>query len=569
MNPDSERTTHPLGMKAGAIGLALLALASCWAMPLKMLLGDGGSYYTFAVIGDEMIYANRTQPLLAGATIQNPLNGVCDPNILSPYLLEDVVREVVTLSGVHIITFFWIWRFIYPVVLLASLVVLARAVLPKRNRGWPEILIFAAGFQALYFIVYAITVDYPPMGGWILRIPTNVEYPIAALLGAGVWNFALHRRLQDGLLSAMMLSALIYLRPYSAMPWAIALFLALIAMAARRQLRIKTTVIVAAALLLSLVPLLYIFQHNAALPSYRETMLRYFRPVEYEIHKNAPYFIAIGIIYLLAAWKGHRRLRPLLCACAFVMLLLPFISGAFASIRDELLSFDRYTPFYFTLIAACCGLLLKLSEPRRVVAAVAAAGALCLAVNCIRYGSFDYSKYHLGSYGYIQADLRSIPAYDWIRKNTPADAMILTDERIHWGALEWTHWSEGLRATWVEDLFLVVARRRPVYHWRMYGNFMSHAQYADLVWLQRATFGMQLKDEAAADRAYAKLLSWYRPGYILWRKGRPGLRGRGARLEKIASVEYSDDACEIWKLNYPHSLERGQGQPEDFLAPAR
>jgi len=558
-------------LRSCALGLALLALASCWAMPLKMLYGEGGSYYTFAVIGDEMIYANRMQALPAGATIQNPLNGVCDPSVISPYLLEDVVRELVTLSGLHIITVFWIWRFAFPILLLGSLYLLAKAALPGRLASWPVVLIAASAIQALYFLVYALIVPYPPMGGWLLRIPTNVEYPLAALCGAAMCRFALSRNPRWGLLSGLALAALLYLRPYSGMPWAMTAFLAMLLMLFRRELQPRTAALVAAALLGSLLPLVFIIVHNGALQSYRETMLRYFEPVEYRVHPGAIAFCVIGLLFAIASRRVQRRFRALLYASAAVMFVLPFISGLPKSMRNELLSFDRYTPFYFTMLGIVpCLVLHRIRVPGRVWTPALACTMLVLAGLTLRHGTYDYSTYYCGHYGALQADLPSLRGYAWLREKTPPDTLVLNDERIHWGTVGATHWSDHLRATWIEDLFQVASHRRPVYHWRMYGSFMTHEQFAELVFLQRATFGMELKDEASADRVYAKLLAWYKPGYVFWRKGSPGLRGRGERLRKIATVEYADDACEIWKLNYPERVmqDPGMALPENLMLPA-
>jgi len=104
------------------------------------------------------------------------------------------------------------------------------------------------------------------------------------------------------------------------------------------------------------------------------------------------------------------------------------------------------------------------------------------------------------------------------------------------------------------DLFQIVARRRRLFNEYLFGAAISDIEFLHLMALHRATFGMPLEE-----RIPNELLARYRPSHILWRKlpiypnckPAPIPRGYGIKLKAISTVVYSDDACEVWKINYP------------------
>ena len=63
---------------------SVATLAACWVIPWRLCLGPHGSFYTFGYVGDEYVYAQRIQSLITGASPLNPINGICDPIIISP-----------------------------------------------------------------------------------------------------------------------------------------------------------------------------------------------------------------------------------------------------------------------------------------------------------------------------------------------------------------------------------------------------------------------------------------------------------------------------------------------------
>jgi hypothetical protein len=112
--------------------LALLTtLCAAWLPGLKLAFGPNASYYAFGYVGDEYVYAQRIQPLIAGTTATNPVNGICDSGVISPYYLEDLLRVVLTYSGIDVIALFWIWRGVFPVLLACGMVLLAGSCLKR------------------------------------------------------------------------------------------------------------------------------------------------------------------------------------------------------------------------------------------------------------------------------------------------------------------------------------------------------------------------------------------------------------------------------------------------------
>jgi hypothetical protein len=91
---------------------ALLAVpAACWIIPWRLSHSDFSTHYTFGYIGDEYDYARRMAPLIPGTTATNPVNGVCDPDVISPMFLEDTCRAVMDATGDDVCE---IWKLQYP-----------------------------------------------------------------------------------------------------------------------------------------------------------------------------------------------------------------------------------------------------------------------------------------------------------------------------------------------------------------------------------------------------------------------------------------------------------------------
>jgi hypothetical protein len=134
--------------RAGQAALVALCfaftLAACWVLPWRLGLGPEGSYYTFGYTADEYTYAYRLQPLIAGATATNPINGIGDPQATSQQYLDDLCRWFLTLTGLPTIGFIWVWRVLFPVCLAGMLLLLARICIARPLRAWSVPLGWAA-----------------------------------------------------------------------------------------------------------------------------------------------------------------------------------------------------------------------------------------------------------------------------------------------------------------------------------------------------------------------------------------------------------------------------------------
>lgn len=556
------------------IAAAFLATSlACWIIPCRLAKGANGSPYMFGYIGDEYLYAQRIQPLVQGATATNVFNGVGDPGIQSPFFLEDFLRAIVTYSGINVVTFIWTWRILFPLVLAACFAWLADACIPARrfSRAYCRWALAAVLFPGLYCL-YDLVTYFPPLQGFLNRVPTNIEYPLSIAIGCLYLQFLRCPGLYRGLALAGVSLCIVYLRPYLALPWSITLVPGVAWMLVARRVRLQTCLAMAAMLFLGVLPLLYIVKHNGASAAYNEFYTRYFDlPFAYKIHPRWMFFLAVGAVLALAAWKAARMGRPLLWGAAGAMAILPFICGFF-SIANELIMFDRFGSFY--LVAALCAVALALEKQisswrgqsgnektRRLTALALCAGFVLATLLGLANFNYDFSKYPGGPCPSISEDLQYVGAYEWIAANTEPNALFLVDDGFDWSHLPGSpnEWDKLLRKfTSKDDLFQIVARRRRVYAERLSTCTISDADWQDLAVLHRGTFGYPL--DAAP---YFKALLRFRPSYILWRKtpaipvsmvAAPVPRGFGADLEKKGCCRKvhggSGDVFEIWKIDY-------------------
>jgi len=540
-----------------------LALAACWVVPLRLLSARGDSYYTIGYVGDEYLYAQRLQPLCAGCTPGNPINGIGDATVISPYFLEDLCRLSITLLGWDAPRFFWAWRFLFPLVLLAAMCALACACLRRERRPWSLGLRLAGGAVGFAFLycAYDLLTAYPPRHGFLERVPTNIEYILSAV------QAALFIRLLDrpsawrGACVALCGAGLIYIRPYAALPWGLAIGSGLTVLTALRRVPLKTAAASAGILIFALIPLLYVMHHNGQRPVYAEMIARYLNlpapdaSPPYAVHHQWPLYL--GLAALIAA-LGRFSSRPAFnYSCAFALAVLPFGCGLLRA-SNELLPYDRFGVFY--LVAMLAALLLAVGryslgwsghsgwrwarQAQHVLLALAAVGAGYLACSNL---TLDFSRYPRGTYASIAADLRFLPAYNWVRENTPPGALILVDDGCEWSQAprDIAGWRELMNSRMAfDDLFQMVSRRRPVFAMRLYGNALATADVDALQQLHLGTFGYPVGKDA-----YTAALKRFKPNYILWRKSAPVPRGYGRILEQMSRAVYEDEVCVIWRLD--------------------
>ncbi|HEY3321567.1 MAG TPA: hypothetical protein VGP72_13950 [Planctomycetota bacterium] len=566
MNPDPRPLTPDPSRSRVLIALAFAAvLFAVWLPCIRLAFGKNASYYMFGYVGDEYCYAQRMQPLIAGTTPNNPINGICDPNVISPFFLEDALRSFLTVTGIHVITLFWAWRILFPIAFGASLGVLASACLSRR-RPWSLMLCAAAGaaVMALQYFAYDCVTTYPPFQGWLQRVPTNIEYLLSALVAAAYLRFIDLPDKRRGMMLALSSAILIYLRPYVAIPWGLAIGSGMIWLLISRRMTWRIGATTCATLLLALIPLLMIMSCNSSSPAYRQMTLRYFGIVDYRVNEFWPVYIAAAAALAVSTLWTAKRQHVFVLSAAVAIVAYTFVSGLF-SFSWELLAIDRLGAFYLIMLAAAGLLCMKTTvlqwrgtagaaAARRWTSIFAAAAVLMSAGVAWRNLNLDFSTYKCSQYAGTRIDLPFIPAYDWIREKTPEDALFIVDDGYDWSQNPRYNRNGQLMLTLLsptktqplfrDDFFLLVARRRCAWSNRLYGNVLSDNDLVLLTYLHRGTFGLPVPE-----MDYFAALKTFRPAYILWRKRTPFPRGYGQRLQAASEIAYSDDHCEIWKLD--------------------
>jgi len=556
-----------------ALGLATIG-AAIYVIPYRLLNDTGNSFYTFGYVGDEYLYAQRLQPLIPGTTRANVINGIGDPGVWSQFYLEDLCRAILDLSGLDVVTFMWLWRLVFPVVLFLSFYCLVAVTLPRPHRFWtmPFRLAAVGASVALLHGLYDMVTQFPPLQGWIQRIPTNIEFPLALLMAAASVALIVRPTPWRAALLGICGVAMIYLRLYTAIPWGLATAVFLLFVGLSRQVPWKLIALAAIVVAVGLIPWLLIQRYNSSFDVYQQMFKRYFVDVEYRAHPYWDRHLGFAVVLGLLAWLTPGW-RALIGAWAVTLPILAFGTGLLP-IRAELLWFDRYGVFY--LIATITAGLLCLRTHAETwkgwrgfqrgsfasysLSGVALAGALFTAWNNV---SYDFDKYPLGPLPFIRLDLRHVPAYVWMAKNTPADALVLVDDGSDWAAVRekgeeymaryWERWWKTR-----DDLFQIVACRRSVYTNRMHQVAISDELLTDAGVIFLGTFGLNQDTPA---EAYAKALRNITPDYIFWKKTAPVPRGYGRALKPFCDVVHFDEHCEIWRVNKELLLSTIRAQP--------
>jgi len=530
------------------------------------------SRYTFGYVGDEFLYAQRVQPLIAGTTATNTMNGVGDPAVISPFYLEDSVRAFLTVTKIDTISFIWIWRWLFPLAFAGTFVLLARQCLPRERRTWNSALRFsAAAVFPLLYCAYDLVTPFPPLQGFVNRFPTNIEYPLSVLLAWLYLAFLQSPTAAAGIKLALLSALIAYIRPYLAFPWSITIIAGFGYLIAGKKIGARVILATGFTLLLAMGPWMYVSKTNGNSPVFADMLHRYFgSPGSFEVHKLWWMYLAFAFVLAVCAVFVERSRRVFVVGATLTLIVLPFICSSmpFAS---EVLQFDRFGSYY--LVVSLAGVLLAIGSRssrwrgKRGEAYAKKMGSTLLGASVFASGilalinvTYDFAQYPQGPIPSIRRDLPFVPAYTWLRENSPRDALVLVDDGYDW-SINPKRTPSGLPivsgfapdGTYIlanDDVFQLVARRRRVYTHRLMTCVLSTKDLTQLAYLQRGTFGLPIPKER-----YDTALQNFRPSYILWRKnaGAPVPRGFGATLKPISSTVYQDDVCEIWKLDIPPS----------------
>ncbi|MGD0089044.1 MAG: hypothetical protein ABSE73_03920 [Planctomycetota bacterium] len=534
---------------------ALLAvLSACWVIPLRLGFGaaEKASFYNFGFIGDEYGYAERCQPLLSGATATNPINGVCDENCVSQLYLEDSLRALLTLTGWDVLSFFRVWRAVFPLLFLGALGLLVRECLPPggAERLRLRLAAGAAAFISVY-LVYDLVTVFPPLQGFVNRVPTNLEYLLSALTA---WVFIRLIKKDDwrnGVALAALSAATVYARPYATVPWGLAVPLGVLILLVQGRLRISVMLAMLGTLAVLLSVWIVKYLHNRAVPVEAELWFRCFGQRPYSFHERWPLFLSLAAAFAVAAWLLGKQWLPLTASAAATMAVLPFVS-AFFPFGWQLLIVDRYGVYYLLLLPVAGLLVLS----RHLEGRGAGRWPICLALLALcgaavigtRNARYDFAKYDCGPYESISQDLKYLPAYKWVRENTPPGALFLVDDGCDWSGAGQREPARSIACTesFRADLFLLAARRRRVYHNTLYMFALSDSALSTLKTAHSGTFGGNVRREE-----YFKSLRASRPDYVFWRKDCAAVpRGLGRELAAHCDTVYEDPIVLIWKLGF-------------------
>ncbi|HEY3321118.1 MAG TPA: hypothetical protein VGP72_11680 [Planctomycetota bacterium] len=549
---------------------AVLALAVGWAaccvIPLRLRFGPDGSPYTFGYIGDEYLYAQHVQPLIAGTTTANILNGLGPTRVVPPLYLELLLRGAVTHLGIDVVSLLWTWRYLMPAFLFISIGLLVRTCLARWRRREVRTLdlaLTAATGSALY-LVYDLLVPFPPWGGCLNRFPSAIEFPLSIAI-VMLWIGLLRRPTGRGLMALAALgAATVYLRPYAAVGWGLATSLSVLELGWRKRLASRDLLKGVGVFALLMTPWVIVEVWNTGLPEYRETVVRFTHGASWRnyplVHSAWGRYIGFALGLLFVSFRAAEWWRGIAVWSGLVLVVLTF-TCRFLPMASQFMDFDRLSCFY--LVAALAALLLLCGD----CLACGRGRALQMAVRrwALRLGVFavfagvvlawrnsvgDFSRYPFGPYRHIVAEQRMLPGYKWLRENTPPGTLCLVDDGLPWseaaGNDPATIQKLLLENTTLADLFQLVAQRRRVASFALLMEFIPKALVRQLGALQLGTLGYPECDDAT----YLHLLDKIRPGYVFWRRTHPFPLAQGVLLLPLRTIVYRDEFCEIWRLDY-------------------
>lgn len=543
--------------------LSVLTALAIWVVPYRFATEPGGGYYNFSCYSDECFYAAHFAPLIEKTDDLNVVNGMSEPSFTPQYYLEMLIRKFVTITGIAPITFFWIWRVVFPVVLGAGLLFLAATTVRREGEPWhrqPLVLFAAAAAWPLFYCLYDVLLPTFPLRYWLDRVPTNLEFLLTVLLFALFVRLLRKPDLNRALAVVAALALIAYARPYAILGGGVAVGIAVLWLTVTRFLTLRITLISVAVFVLLLLPLVLQMYQNGQSPEYKQWSQRYFTGVSaYQIHPRWYVHAGVAVALAIAAWRLAGPWRIFAVALSLTAASIPFTSGLPAYRAQMLHVYDRWA-WYVLPAVTVAGLLVlgraseswqALSDSRRIrnwTLGLSALSLLASGILAVRNFTYNFDADQISDHLVLKGDTVSLPAYAWVKANTDPGALFLVDDGLDWSEISKDAQLKSYVAmfTWDRaEFFLLMARRRCVFTERLWVNSIKLADMADCYNLQRGTFGMPMP---VSD--YVKALKHLHPDYVYWRRPAPIPRGYGTQLQKLAKVVYSDSTCEIWALHY-------------------
>jgi hypothetical protein len=568
--------------QAAAFAVCLAALLACWVIPVRLATDPGHGWYTFGYSSDEYAYSQRIDVLPVGASANNVFNKFSDSDVISPYFMDRLFRGFLTITGMDVVTFFWTWRFLFPIGLLGISVAISRVCLREHPWSWPLALCSGSAALLAMFLyhhavvdrltVYFIDMDYVPIFMMLNRLPANIEFLLGGFFVVSLLWWSRNPSSGIGAILSLAVAAAFYLRPYLGLPCAIALVLAVVWSLAIRNVALRDCMIPALLLIVAMAPWLYILRHNNSIPAHIEQMTRMFlHPFPYMVHPLWPLYVFVGAGLLAAIPWMAKWARVSIASSAISLCGLPFYAGA-TPVAREMLSNDRFSCFYLPLLLAAVMLLIsqRMQSWRgaklafRFHRALSVTSVICACAGAaVFYLSLRFEFEAPFHPAFVQRDQRYFKAYEWVLLNTPDDALFLVDDgfdRSKGLASERDNIMAMTRLGFFHfDFFSAITHRQRVYADLSYVYYMSEADLNQMTALQWGSFGYPLKGVE-----YAAALKRLQPGYVFWRKSPPIFqpdavlpvpRGQyGTRLQQFSTTVYRDEHCEIWQMNYTNKM---------------
>jgi hypothetical protein len=273
-----------------------------------------------------------------------------------------------------------------------------------------------------------------------------------------------------------------------------------------------------------LIPWVWVVHHNSVLEVTRQLNARYlFAPYPQPLPAGWKAHLSFAAALLLAGWRAAPWWRPLALGGAITMVILP-LEVHWLPMQLELMHYERFNAFYAVVAFAVLTLWLGRFAQTSLGYAAILVGMLGVSATlttrlALANTTYNLQAYPRGPFGNASQDISLLPAYRWIRKNTPPDALFVVDVKRY--------------------LFALGTRRRQVLHERLYGNALSDADVEGL---------RQLSDGIihgwGGPSVVQPLIDRYHPDYVLWTSG----TAKSSASWLSHAVVYQDQECEVWKL---------------------
>ncbi|HEY3320062.1 MAG TPA: hypothetical protein VGP72_06330 [Planctomycetota bacterium] len=567
------------------IAVCLAALAAALVVPVRLARWPVAPYYAVGYLADEYAKIERIDIPPDGASPSNVYNHFGESKGYSPLLVDSACQSFLRLTGMNIFAFFWLWRALFPVALLTALFWFMRTALGRRRRVYGSALhVVAAGCGlALLYLLTHLLVDrlydysngYTPIFLFLNRIPSNLEFILSLVVLTLYLRFLARPVMREGIVLALAGAATVYLRPYAALPWGIAIALGMAWLLCRRQLPPRVGLTMLALFVIALVPLGAISAWNATSPAYRDQMRRIFEMPEgaYCIHAHWKLFLALAATLAVLSRLVRGPARVLVVTGSLALAVLPWICGL-TPVAKELLLGDRFGCFHTVLLIAGCVLALEsraaswsgragLFRARRWTGALGGLGLAAAIATAAFSCSFPLGgKVHVYHPHFLTRDQLSFRTYSWIQQNTPKDSVFLVDDGYDWSQVSPAHEFDLMLPFWFShrDLFHSLARRQRVFCHDMWQQALTDEDCKSLQRLHAATFGF-----CCERSTYLSLLQKYHPTHVLWRKYPPVFEDphsvavprseNGRLLQSCSQRVYADLYTEVREIDYQRLRE--------------